>query len=100
MGKDVRELIDEWKKNPEFVKEYEAIAPEFAQAKMLIAARAQAGLSQAQVARKMKTTQPVIARLESGKQKPSLQTLERYARATGCVLRIELVPNEPSTTTS
>jgi ribosome-binding protein aMBF1 (putative translation factor) len=94
MGTKARDIIAEWKKNPSFMKEYEALAPEFEQAKALVAARARAGLSQAQLARKMKTTQPVIARLEGGRQKPSLKTLERYAKATGHELHIELVPVE------
>jgi transcriptional regulator with XRE-family HTH domain len=46
-------------------------------------ARARAGLTQAQVATRMKTTQTAIARLEGGRLKPSTRTLERYARATG-----------------
>lgn len=94
MGTDVNKLFDEWMKDPEYRKEYEALGPEFAQAKALITARARAGLTQAQLARKMRTTQPVIARLEGGRQKPSLATLERYAAATGCELRIELVPKK------
>jgi hypothetical protein len=36
----------------------------------------------------MKTTQGVIARLESGRAKPSTRTLERFAAATGTRLRI------------
>ncbi|MGH7286238.1 MAG: helix-turn-helix domain-containing protein, partial [Polyangiaceae bacterium] len=45
----------------------------------------------AEVAKRMHTTQSVIARLESGKQKPSLGTLERYAKATKSQLKVELV---------
>jgi ribosome-binding protein aMBF1 (putative translation factor) len=70
---------------------YDALASEFSVAKTLIAARARAGLSQAEVAARMGTTQSVIARLESGKRLPSLRTVERFARAVGgrAVLRIE-----------
>jgi transcriptional regulator with XRE-family HTH domain len=70
---------------------YDALAGEFSVAKTLIAARARAGLSQAEVAARMGTTQSVIARLESGKRLPSLRTVERFARAVGgrAVLRIE-----------
>lgn len=92
MARKASELFSEWMKDPEYRKEYERLAPEFEQAKILITARSRAGLSQAQVARKMRTTQPMVARLESGRQKPSMSTLERYARATGHQLRIELVP--------
>jgi ribosome-binding protein aMBF1 (putative translation factor) len=40
----------------------------------------------------MNTTQAVIARLESGRIKPSTRTLERLARATGMKLRISFEP--------
>jgi transcriptional regulator with XRE-family HTH domain len=55
-------------------------------------ARARAGLTQAQVATRMKTTQTAIARLEGGRLKPSTRTLERYARATGHKLVIGFEP--------
>ena len=69
-------------RNPRVRKAYEAMAPEFEIARELIAARARAGLTQAQVASRMGTTQSVVARLEGGKL-PSIRTLVRYAQATG-----------------
>jgi transcriptional regulator with XRE-family HTH domain len=76
---------------PEVRAEYDAQAAEFAIAHEMIAARARAGLSQAEVAQRMGTTQSVIARLESGKRPPSLRTVQRYAQAVGAraVVRIE-----------
>ena len=85
-------LKNRWLKDPEFRKEYEALDEEFALARALIEARTKAGLTQEEVARRMGTTQPVVARLEGG-HKPSLQTLERYAAATGSKLKIQLVPS-------
>jgi|WetSurMetagenome_2_1015567.scaffolds.fasta_scaffold24661_3 hypothetical protein len=41
-----------------------------------------AGLSQAQLARRMKTSQSYIARIEGGKVRPSTSALERFAQAT------------------
>jgi transcriptional regulator with XRE-family HTH domain len=58
----------------------------------MIQARAHARLTQAQLARRMGTTQAVIARLESGRTKPSTRTLERLAEATGMRLRISFEP--------
>lgn len=75
-------------KDPQVRKEYDALEEEFA----LIAARARAGLSQAQLARRMKTTQSAIARLESGRAKPSTRTLARFAAATGHRLKISFEP--------
>jgi len=61
---------------------YEALRNEFDLARELIAARARAGLTQAEVAKLMGTTQSVIARLESGAQMPSVNTLLKFAKAT------------------
>jgi ribosome-binding protein aMBF1 (putative translation factor) len=80
-----------WLREPAFREAYEALAPEFEIAAQLIAARSRAGLTQADVAKRMGTTQSVVARLESGRQRPSLDSLERYAKATGSQLRVELI---------
>jgi ribosome-binding protein aMBF1 (putative translation factor) len=77
--------------NPETRAAYEQARPEFELAHELIAARVHAGLSQSQVAQRMKTTQSVVARIESGRHWPSRQTLERYAEATGTRPVIKLV---------
>jgi DNA-binding XRE family transcriptional regulator len=70
---------------------YDAQADEFAMARELIAARTQAGLTQADVAERMGTTQSTVARLEGGNAAPSLRSLQRYAHAVGCraVVRLE-----------
>jgi ribosome-binding protein aMBF1 (putative translation factor) len=62
---------------------YETMADEFGLARELIAARVRAGLTQAELAERMGTTQSVVARLESGARLPSVQTLLRFAKATG-----------------
>ena len=51
-------------------------------------ARSEAGLTQEQLAQRMDTTQSVIARLEGGRTRPSTQTLEKLAAATGTTLKI------------
>lgn len=80
-----------WMRDPAFHREYGALAEEFAIAQELIKARTRAGLTQAQVAKRMGTTQSVVARLESGAAKPSLSTLVRYAKATGSRPVVKLV---------
>ena len=88
-----RDLHRKWmKSDPAYAREFDAIADEFALASALIEARARAGLTQEQLARRMKTTQAVVARLESGHTKPSTRTLERFAAATGMRLRISFEP--------
>ena len=84
------ELRKKWEKDPDFRKEYESLRPEFKLTRVLIEARAKSGLSQREVAERMGTSQPAVARLESG-HKPSLKTLERYAAAVGMRIEIHLV---------
>jgi ribosome-binding protein aMBF1 (putative translation factor) len=88
----VEESFAEWRKDPEYVKAYDALEEEFARANMVISARAHADLSQAELAERMGTSQSAIARLESGRFKPSTRTLEKLAAATGMKLRIVLEP--------
>ena len=78
----------EWRKDPEYVAEYDALEEEFSLANALIKARANAEMTQQDVAKAMGTTQAVVARLESGRSMPSTRTLKRYAEATGTKLRI------------
>ncbi len=84
----VSDLHRKWMKNPEYRKAHAELEPEFALARAIIAARAKAGLTQEQLALKMKTTQSAIARLEGGRTRPSTHTLERLAAATGTRLKI------------
>jgi ribosome-binding protein aMBF1 (putative translation factor) len=86
------DLHANWMMDPEYAKAYVNLEPEFALADAMIAARAQAGLTQEQLAGLMETTRTAIARLESGRQMPSTRTLERFAKATGHRLRISFEP--------
>ena len=88
----VNELHRKWMNNKEYRKDHEELAPEFALARAVINARVMAGLTQEQLAQRMDTTQSVIARLESGRTRPSTQTLERLAVATGTRLQISFEP--------
>jgi transcriptional regulator with XRE-family HTH domain len=85
-------LKRKWMKELGFKEGYDALAPEFEVASALIEARTRANLSQAALAKKMGTSQSTIARLESGVAKPSLSTLERFAKATGMTMRVVFEP--------
>lgn len=73
--------------------EYEKLADEFFLLDEFLKARTAQGLTQAQVAEKIGTTQSAVARMESGsgKHSPSLATLTKYADALGCKLEVRLV---------
>jgi DNA-binding XRE family transcriptional regulator len=90
MGRKLSEIHREWMKNPEYQREYDALEDEFAMAETFIRARAHANLTQEQVAERMGTTQSAVARLESGRSKPSMRTLERFADAVGAKVKLVL----------
>ena len=91
----VSDLHQKWMKSEEYRKAHAELAPEFELARTLIHARVTAGLTQEQLAQRMDTTQSVIARLESGRAKPSTRTLQRLATVTGTRLTISFEP-EPA----
>jgi DNA-binding XRE family transcriptional regulator len=71
---------------------YDALTDEYMLARELLHAREVAGLTQAEVANRMHTKPPAIARLEGGgKHSPSIETLRKYAKAVGCKLEVKLV---------
>jgi ribosome-binding protein aMBF1 (putative translation factor) len=74
--------------DPEVKAEYDKLQPEFAVLEAIIKARQEKGLTQAQLAQKMNTTQSAIARLESGNANPSINFLKRFATAIGARLEI------------
>lgn len=88
----ISELHRGWSKDDRYKAAYDALEEEFDLARALIEARTAAGLSQAQLARRMKTSQSYIARIEGGQVRPSTEALERFAQATHTRLRITFEP--------
>jgi len=90
------EFVAKLLSDPEVKAEYDAMEDEFALFDEFLKARRHAGLTQAEVAVRMGTKPPAVARIEAGggskKHSPSIATLRRYAAAVGCKLKIELVP--------
>jgi DNA-binding XRE family transcriptional regulator len=85
------DLLNGQLKNPQFRKEYEALEGEFILAKEIIALRIKNKLTQKQLAQQIGTSQPAIARVESGSyQNISLSFLRRIADALGAVPEIHL----------
>jgi ribosome-binding protein aMBF1 (putative translation factor) len=76
--------------DPKVRREYDALAPAFEISAELLRARLRAGLSQAELAKLMRTSQSAVARLESGQTLPSTKTLLRFAEATGSRIQLRL----------
>jgi len=81
--------------NADVKAEFDKLSVEYALLDEFLKARAAQGLTQAQVAEKIGTTQSAVARMESGsgKHSPSLATLSKYAEALDCRLEVRLVRN-------
>ena len=86
----LKDLKKQLLERPDVRAEYDALAEEFSLAEALIRARAEADMTQEQVAEKMQTSQSYVAKLESGSVSPSMKALQRYAAATGARLKISL----------
>ena len=78
-------------KDPEFAKAYADADAEYAVIEAMIRARAEAGLTQEALAERMGTTQSAVARLEGGHVSPTVETLQRYAKAVGKRLKVEML---------
>jgi transcriptional regulator with XRE-family HTH domain len=91
-----KEMVSKWMQDPKFKKEYDDLNEEFTILKEMLRARKAARLSQADVAKRMGTKPPAVARLEaaggSKRHSPSVATLRKYADAVGCRLEIKIIP--------
>ncbi len=78
-------------RDPDFKREYDALEEEFTLAKEIIELRIRRKLTQKQLAQQMGTSQPAIARIESGSYKNvSLSFLRRLGKALGAVPEVHL----------
>lgn len=82
-------------KDPELRREYDALEEEFTLAREIIDLRKRLNLTQKELAEQVGTSQPAIARIESGSYKNiSLSFLRRLADALGAVPEIHLRKRE------
>ncbi len=78
-------------KNPEFRRIWEnETRLEYEIARAVILARLNKKITQTQLAKRMKTKQSVISRLESAQTTPSVSFLRRLAEVLGGTLKISL----------
>lgn len=70
-------------KRPGAKRAYNQLEPKYAIISKLIEARTKTGLVQKQLAKKMGTKQSAIARLESGKANPTIDFIQKLAKALG-----------------
>ncbi len=89
------EMIEEsTKRNPEFLSLMEEARQRRALLDTLADIRNGARISQSTIAKRIKTSQPAIARLEAGTVDPRLSTIQRYAASVGKRIEWTLVDAE------
>lgn len=90
-GVPLSEFLKEELADDEIRKHYQAAKAEWLVAKAVLGARKRAHLTQTELAKKLKTHQKTIWRLEAGRQNATVDMLWKIARATDSDLRVELV---------
>lgn len=95
----LEQLKEKLLKNNEYRKEILKQDLSFEIAESIINARIKMGITQKELAKKLKTKQSGIARLESGKNYPSFKTLEKIAEILGIRLKNPLGVEMNNTTT-
>ncbi len=90
--KTLTQFKREQMKNADFVREYEALQPEFDVIRAIIAARVSQNLTQAELAQRTGINQADISKLENGTRNPTVNLLKRLADGMGMALKIEFVP--------
>lgn len=78
-------------KDPEFKKNWEKSKAEYQLSQKIIELRIEKKISQVELAKKAKTTQAIISRIESSSANPSFKTLKRIGEAFNCDLDIGFI---------
>lgn len=82
--KNASQIVEEdYRDDPQFRAEWDRTAFARDVALRIVRYRSENGLTQSALARRVGTTQSVIARLESGDQPPSIATLAKLSAGTG-----------------
>jgi DNA-binding XRE family transcriptional regulator len=78
--------------DPEFAVEWERLALARMVATQLIGYRSDHGLSQRELAERLRVSQPRVVELESGEKNPQIETLMKITAATGLEFAIDIAP--------
>jgi transcriptional regulator with XRE-family HTH domain len=89
---DVSEWQAKQRRDPEFVRAYEELRPEFEVAEQVIKLRLKQKMTQAELAKRSGTKQSGIARLERGRGAKQLSFIERVADSLNASVHIHLKP--------
>lgn len=88
--KATQELMESIMQDPDYASDALIFEQEYEIAEALVGARRKANVSQSELAERMKTTQSVISRMESGKTNVSISKLQQYAASCGGKLNVKI----------
>lgn len=91
LGRPWKEIKRELLQNADFRKAYEELEPEFQVARSLIALRATRRITQAEMAKRAAVQRPMLSRLESAREVPTIPTLARLAAALDAKIELRFV---------
>lgn len=88
---DFQTHLKERMQDPAFAAEYDALEAQYTFAKLVISARIQQGMTQAELAERVGTSQANISKLEHGGLNPSFEMAQRIADGLGKKLKVSLL---------
>jgi DNA-binding XRE family transcriptional regulator len=89
---DLQKYISKRKRrDPEFAEAFESGYSNFKVGVLLKQAREKVGMTQDEIAQKLKTKKSAISRIENHAEDIRLSTIEKYAKALGKRVRVEIV---------
>lgn len=88
---DFEKHLAQQMQDPEFAAEYEALEAQYSFARQVIAARIEAGISQAELAKRVGTSQANISKIEHGTLNPTFDMARRIAAGLGKRLNVSMM---------
>ncbi len=89
---DVKKYVAERKsRDPEFAENFDIGYADFRIGVLLKQVRESAGLTQEEVAKKLNTRKSAISRIENHAEDIRLSTLERFAKALGRRIKVQVI---------
>lgn len=85
----LEDYLKEQLRDPEFKKEWEKGEPAYQVGRELIRSRIEAKISQRQLAKRAKTTQAVVSRIENMSVSPTIGLVQKLAEALGKKVEIK-----------
>jgi DNA-binding Xre family transcriptional regulator len=95
-GVSYEKVLAKFMQDPAFKREYAALEPEFQIIRQIIELRIKRKMTQTELARRIGTAQPNVARLESQKRIKNLDYLQRIANALDADVQVRIVPRAAS----